>query len=143
MTPDPAFEHIHEPGGFRRNYVLLQGAVGEETEQPRILNNFIDFLYLFGHFVSGPLHLGVLLTSTRREKTSKRLKRKTRNSCPMKPNDYWASPLDPRTRPRCKRIQKPHRTLWHGSCNKRSSQSRPSPRRPHSSRALRRFSARA
>jgi proton-coupled amino acid transporter len=61
MTPDPAFEHIHEPGGFRRNYVLLQGPVGEESEPPRILNNFIDFLYLFGHFVSGPLYLGVLL----------------------------------------------------------------------------------
>ena len=55
MIPDPAFEHIHEPGGFRRNYVLLQGASGEESEQPRVLNNFIDFLYLFGHFVSGQL----------------------------------------------------------------------------------------
>ncbi len=53
MTPDPAFEHIHEPGGFRRNYVLLQGSVHEEGEPPRILNNFIDFLYIFGHFVSG------------------------------------------------------------------------------------------
>lgn len=54
MNPDPAFEHIHEPGGFRRNYVLLQGPANEdgEQQQPRILNNFIDFLYLFGHFVS-------------------------------------------------------------------------------------------
>jgi solute carrier family 36 (proton-coupled amino acid transporter) len=52
MTPDPAFEHIHEPGGFRRNYVLLQGAIHEERETPRMLNNFIDFLYIFGHFVS-------------------------------------------------------------------------------------------
>lgn len=51
MTPDPVFEHIHEPGGFRRNYVLLQGAVHEEREPPQILNNFIEFLYLFGHFV--------------------------------------------------------------------------------------------
>ena len=48
--PDPAFEHIHEPGGFRRNYVLLQA--NEQGAEPRILNNFIDFLLLFGHFVS-------------------------------------------------------------------------------------------
>jgi len=77
MTPDPAFEHIHEPGGFRRNYVLLQGASGEESEQPRMLNNFIDFLYLFGHFVSGQLgqfYLCIFLTSVRREKTLRRLK---------------------------------------------------------------------
>jgi proton-coupled amino acid transporter len=53
MTQDPAFEHIHEPGGFRRNYVLLQGTIHEEREPPRMLNNFIEFLYLFGHFVSG------------------------------------------------------------------------------------------
>jgi proton-coupled amino acid transporter len=53
MTPDPVFEHIHEPGGFRRNYVLLQGTIHEEREPPRMLNNFIEFLYLFGHFVSG------------------------------------------------------------------------------------------
>ena len=53
ITLDPAFEHIHEPGGFRRNYVLLQGAIHEEREPPRILN-FIEFLYLFGHFVSSP-----------------------------------------------------------------------------------------
>ncbi|KAH9177420.1 transmembrane amino acid transporter protein-domain-containing protein [Lactarius sanguifluus] len=49
-APDPAFEHIHEPGGFRRNYVLLQSNGVDTEEQPRILNNFIDFLYLFGHF---------------------------------------------------------------------------------------------
>jgi solute carrier family 36 (proton-coupled amino acid transporter) len=57
QTQDPAFEHIHEPGGFRRNYVLLQGAVSEEREPPRMLNNFIDFLYLFGHFVSAHIML--------------------------------------------------------------------------------------
>ncbi|KAH9957401.1 transmembrane amino acid transporter protein-domain-containing protein [Russula dissimulans] len=57
MAPDPAFEHIHEPGGFRRNYVLLQGQGNsrEEGEPPRILNNFIDFLYLFGHFAGEDL----------------------------------------------------------------------------------------
>lgn len=48
---NPVFEHIHEPGGFRRNYVLLR-ANEQGTEEPRILNNFIDFLFIFGHFVS-------------------------------------------------------------------------------------------
>ena len=48
--PDPAFEHIHEPGGFRRNYVKLR-ANEQGTEEPQMLNNFIDFLLLFGHFV--------------------------------------------------------------------------------------------
>jgi hypothetical protein len=50
QPPHPAFEHIHEPGGFRRNYLLLRA--NEQGEEPRILNNFIDFLLLFGHFVS-------------------------------------------------------------------------------------------
>jgi proton-coupled amino acid transporter len=54
QVPHPAFEHIHEPGGFRRNYVLLR-ANEQGTEEPQILNNFIDFLLLFGHFVSTPL----------------------------------------------------------------------------------------
>lgn len=50
-TPHPAFEHIHEPGGFRRNYVLLQAE--QQGTQPRpIARNFVEFLYLFGHFVS-------------------------------------------------------------------------------------------
>ncbi|KAK2460944.1 hypothetical protein APHAL10511_007414 [Amanita phalloides] len=54
QPPHPAFEHIHEPGGFRRNYVLLRAnELGEE--EPRILNNFIDFLYLFGHFAGEDL----------------------------------------------------------------------------------------
>jgi len=51
--PDPAFEHIHEPGGFRRNYVLLQA--NEQGAEPRMLNNFIDFLLLFGHFAGEDL----------------------------------------------------------------------------------------
>lgn len=54
-TPDPAFEHIHEPGGFRRNYVLLQATGVDTEEQPRILNNFIDFLFIFGHFAGEDL----------------------------------------------------------------------------------------
>ena len=49
-TPDPAFEHIHEPGGFRRNYVLMR-ATERGGEEPLVLNNFIEFLYIFGHFV--------------------------------------------------------------------------------------------
>ncbi|KAF7374408.1 Aa-trans domain-containing protein [Mycena sanguinolenta] len=52
-TPDPAFEHIHEPGGFRRNYVLLRAT--ERGEEPVILNNFIEFLYIFGHFAGEDL----------------------------------------------------------------------------------------
>jgi hypothetical protein len=48
---DPAFEHIHEPGGFRRNYMKLR-ATEQGTEEPPMLDNFIDFLTLFGHFVS-------------------------------------------------------------------------------------------
>jgi proton-coupled amino acid transporter len=50
QQPDPAFEHIHEPGGFRRNYVKLR-ANEQGTEEPQMLNNFIEFLLLFGHFV--------------------------------------------------------------------------------------------
>ncbi|KAL0564129.1 hypothetical protein V5O48_017925 [Marasmius crinis-equi] len=51
---DPAFEHIHEPGGFRRNYVLLR-ANEQGADEPVILNNFIDFLYLYGHFAGEDL----------------------------------------------------------------------------------------
>ncbi|KAJ7471449.1 vacuolar amino acid transporter 4 [Mycena galericulata] len=54
VTPDPAFEHIHEPGGFRRNYVLMR-ATERGEEEPRILNNFIEFLYIFGHFAGEDL----------------------------------------------------------------------------------------
>ncbi|KAH0833091.1 amino acid transporter [Lanmaoa asiatica] len=47
--PNPAFEHIHEPGGFRRNYVLLQ-ANEQGINERRATNNFIDFLYIYGQF---------------------------------------------------------------------------------------------
>jgi hypothetical protein len=64
--------------------MLLQGAADEESgEPPRILNNFIDFLYIFGHFVRHPLSLlyrCILLTSVRREKTSRRFQRRTRTN---------------------------------------------------------------
>ncbi|KAF7311302.1 Aa-trans domain-containing protein [Mycena kentingensis (nom. inval.)] len=53
-TQDPAFEHIHEPGGFRRNYVLMQANQRGE-EEPQILNNFVEFLYIFGHFAGEDL----------------------------------------------------------------------------------------
>ncbi|TFL03773.1 transmembrane amino acid transporter protein-domain-containing protein [Pterulicium gracile] len=51
---DPAFEHIHEPGGFRRNYLMLR-ANEQGVEQPTVLNNFIDFLFIFGHFAGEDL----------------------------------------------------------------------------------------
>ncbi|KAF5359481.1 hypothetical protein D9756_003272 [Leucocoprinus leucothites] len=51
---DPAFEHIHEPGGFRRNYVKLR-ANEQGAEEPQMLNNFIDFLLLYGHFAGEDL----------------------------------------------------------------------------------------
>ncbi|PPQ89338.1 hypothetical protein CVT25_003175 [Psilocybe cyanescens] len=54
QAPAPAFEHIHEPGGFRRNYLLLR-ASEQGGEEPQILNNFIDFLLLFGHFAGEDL----------------------------------------------------------------------------------------
>lgn len=68
----PAFEHIHEPGGFRRNYVLLRA--NENGEEPRILNNFIDFLYIFGHFVRQIVIrscIPALIFLYRQEKTSR------------------------------------------------------------------------
>ncbi|KAF9048555.1 transmembrane amino acid transporter protein-domain-containing protein [Panaeolus papilionaceus] len=54
QPPHPAFVHIHEPGGFRRNYVKLR-ANEQGSEEPQMLNNFIDFLLLFGHFAGEDL----------------------------------------------------------------------------------------
>ncbi|EKM78627.1 hypothetical protein AGABI1DRAFT_40780 [Agaricus bisporus var. burnettii JB137-S8] len=54
QQPDPVFEHIHEPGGFRRNYVKLR-ANEQGNEEPQMLNNFIEFLLLFGHFAGEDL----------------------------------------------------------------------------------------
>ncbi|TFK69689.1 hypothetical protein BDN72DRAFT_870584 [Pluteus cervinus] len=59
----PSFEHIHEPGGFRRNYLYMRAGDGdsevnggEAVLPPRpVLNNFIEFLYLFGHFAGEDL----------------------------------------------------------------------------------------
>ncbi|KAJ3781147.1 hypothetical protein GGU10DRAFT_413024, partial [Lentinula aff. detonsa] len=55
-APDPAFEHIHESGGFRRDYVLLRAGNEEGNEETRVfVNNFIDLLFLFGHFAGEDL----------------------------------------------------------------------------------------
>ncbi|KAH7926377.1 amino acid transporter [Leucogyrophana mollusca] len=51
---NPAFDHIHEPGGFRRNYVLLR-ANEQGGEEPRNTNNFIEFLYIYGQFAGEDL----------------------------------------------------------------------------------------
>jgi len=59
---DPAFDHIHQPGGFRRNYLLLNDnqtasvhSGDGESQHPPATNNFIEFLYLFGHFAGEEL----------------------------------------------------------------------------------------
>ncbi|KAG9315046.1 transmembrane amino acid transporter protein-domain-containing protein [Chiua virens] len=52
--PNPAFEHIHEPGGFRRNYVLLQSN-DQDVNERRATSNFIDFLYIYGQFAGEDL----------------------------------------------------------------------------------------
>lgn len=51
---NPAFEHIHEPGGFRRNYVLMH-ANDHGGEERHPTNNFIDFLYIYGQFAGEDL----------------------------------------------------------------------------------------
>lgn len=48
---NPVFANIHEPGGFRRNYLLMR-AHEQGEDQPEMVSSFIEFLYLFGHFVS-------------------------------------------------------------------------------------------
>ncbi|VDB92299.1 unnamed protein product [Peniophora sp. CBMAI 1063] len=58
-APEPAFEHIHQPGGFRRNYLLLHqeqnGAAGDAPHEGRMLNTFVDFLYIYGHYAGEDL----------------------------------------------------------------------------------------
>jgi proton-coupled amino acid transporter len=48
---DPSLAHIHEPGGFRRQFII-NSARERGQEAPRVLRSFVDFLYLYGHFVS-------------------------------------------------------------------------------------------
>ncbi|KAH9944868.1 transmembrane amino acid transporter protein-domain-containing protein [Amylocystis lapponica] len=54
LASHPAFDHLREPGGFRRNYVLWQG-VQHDTEPPPVTRNFIEFLFFFGHFAGEDL----------------------------------------------------------------------------------------
>ncbi|KAI0661798.1 transmembrane amino acid transporter protein-domain-containing protein [Cubamyces menziesii] len=51
--PHPAVEHIREPGGFRRHYVLSRDP--ERAAQRPMVRNFIEFLYIFGHFAGEDL----------------------------------------------------------------------------------------
>ncbi|TFY57488.1 hypothetical protein EVJ58_g6989 [Rhodofomes roseus] len=54
-SSDPAFQHIHEPGGFRRNYLLMRRGEEGTSDLPHVPRNFIEFLYLFGHFAGEDL----------------------------------------------------------------------------------------
>jgi proton-coupled amino acid transporter len=47
----PEFANIKEPGGFRRNFVVNR-ALEQGEEPPTMVRNVVDFLYLYGHFVS-------------------------------------------------------------------------------------------
>ena len=91
----PAFEHIHEPGGFRRTYVMMNDP--ERATEPPMVRNFIEFLYIFGHFVS-ILHASLFLYALislghiRLVKTSRKSKRrrnwKKRRSLAQRPRLY-------------------------------------------------------
>lgn len=48
---DPSLQRLHEPGGMRRHYVIHR-AVERGEDQPVVLRSFVDFLFLYGHFVS-------------------------------------------------------------------------------------------
>lgn len=49
---DPALVQMKEPGGFRRNFVSVR-AQERGVEEPPMIRNVVDFLFLYGHFVSG------------------------------------------------------------------------------------------
>ncbi|KAI5450432.1 hypothetical protein NCC49_003055 [Naganishia albida] len=51
---DPSLAHIHEPGGFRRQFII-NSARERGQEAPRVLRSFVDFLYLYGHFAGEDL----------------------------------------------------------------------------------------
>jgi proton-coupled amino acid transporter len=78
---NPVFANIHEPGGFRRNYLLMR-AHEQGEEQPEMVSSFIEFLYLFGHFVNtfSPVFLCVLSNEwlLRPAKIWRKSKKKTR-----------------------------------------------------------------
>lgn len=48
---DSSLVHIREPGGFRRNFVVNR-AQEQGLEPPSVVRNVVDFLFLYGHFVS-------------------------------------------------------------------------------------------
>lgn len=48
---DPTLAHIKEPGGFRRNF-LVNKAQEQGLEAPTMMRNVVDFLFIYGHFVS-------------------------------------------------------------------------------------------
>ncbi|KAJ9095765.1 hypothetical protein QFC19_007478 [Naganishia cerealis] len=51
---DPSLAHMHEPGGFRRQFVINSARERGEAA-PRVLKSFVDFLYLYGHFAGEDL----------------------------------------------------------------------------------------
>ncbi|KAL7413889.1 transmembrane amino acid transporter protein-domain-containing protein [Mrakia frigida] len=53
-SADSTFQHIKEPGGFRRAFIRTK-ALERGEEGPRVLRSTIEFLYLFGHFAGEDL----------------------------------------------------------------------------------------
>lgn len=51
---DPSLQHLNEPGGMRRHYVIHR-AVARGEDQPVVLRSFVDFLFLYGHFAGEDL----------------------------------------------------------------------------------------
>lgn len=79
---NPAFANIHQPGGFRRNYLLMR-AHEQGEEDPQMVSSFIEFLYLFGHFVSIILLVFRVLSNSlfsRLVKIWRKSKRRMKNS---------------------------------------------------------------
>lgn len=75
---NPVFANIHEPGGFRRNYLLMR-AREQGEEQPEMASSFIEFLYLFGHFVNVTVFISCVVSNpwlTRLVKIWKKSKKK-------------------------------------------------------------------
>ena len=59
---DESLQRLHEPGGMRRHYVIHR-AVASGQDKPVVLRSFIDFLFLYGHFVSLSLRSTTLDTT--------------------------------------------------------------------------------
>ncbi|EJT51136.1 hypothetical protein A1Q1_07600 [Trichosporon asahii var. asahii CBS 2479] len=51
---DPQLAQMKEPGGFRRNFVVAR-AQERGVEEPPMIRNFVDFLFLYGHFAGEDL----------------------------------------------------------------------------------------